>query len=361
MLQVGQMLVQSLRLDGFRNYAQLHLQLGPGLHVFEGRNAQGKTALLEAIYLSATARSFRTNKEDDLIGWGLPQGFLELELQRDSGRSRNLKMVWPRGQRREIRLQDQPVRKLSDFLSELPLALFTPDDLELVQGAPQLRRSYLDLLLCKLYPAYLESLGRYQRVIRQKSALLKTGRPHLEELDSWDGLLVELAEQLLDYREELCRSLDGRVGKLYETLSGEPAGLSVAYLCSAPRASLGEALRRRRSEELRLRSCLVGPHRDDLDLCLGGKSVRRFGSQGQRRTLALALRLAQAEVLQEVGREKPVVLLDDCFSELDPDRQARLLGWLEGASQVLITTATPLAIPGQHRLHRVDQGQVFPC
>jgi len=356
------MRISALRLQDFRNYSFQEVELGAGLHVFEGRNAQGKTALLEAVYLGATARSFRTSKEADLIRWGQPGGGLHLSMERDSGRPRELSMRWQaQPLLRKILLQDQPVRRLADFLSELPLALFTPDDLELVQGGPELRRAYLDLLLCKLYPAYLEALGRYQKVLRQKGALLRTQRsPDRGELASWDELLMQFGMLIVGFRRELCSQLQPRLAYLYAELSGEAQALTLTYR-PCVEEDFAAALERARGEELRRRSPLVGPHRDEVQLCLGEAVVRRFGSQGQRRTLALAMRLAQAEVLLEIGKERPVVLLDDCFSELDPGRQARLLAWLEGASQVLITTATPLDLSPAHRLYRVDEGQVFPC
>jgi DNA replication and repair protein RecF len=352
------MRISALRLHDFRNYAFQEVELGPGLHVFEGRNAQGKTALLEAVYLGATARSFRTSKDTDLVRWGQTAGGLHLSLERDSGRQRSLSMRWEAGARR-IFVQDQPVRRLADFLCELPLSLFTPDDLELVQGGPDMRRAYLDLLLCKLYPAYLEALGRYQKVLRQKGALLRS-QASGSELETWDRLLMQFGLRLMDFRRQACQQLQPLVASLYARLSGEEAALRLVY-APCVTEDFQEALGRVQAQEWRRRTPLVGPHRDEVQLSLGEALVRRFGSQGQRRTLALAMRLAQAEMMLEIGKERPVVLLDDCFSELDPDRQARLLLWLEGASQALITTATPLALSPQHRLFRVDQGRVWAC
>ena len=347
------MQVEKLVLRAFRNYGCQEVSLGPGLHVFEGRNAQGKTALLEAIYLAATARSFRTHRDDDLIGWGQSEAHLELSLRRDSGKLRQLSMHWPRQGKRSILLQDVVVRRLAEFLQELPLALFTPDDLELVQGGPQLRRAYLDLLLCKLSSNYLENLGRYQKALRQKLALLKERVPDASQLDTWDALLVQFGQPLQEARSQLVEQLQPLVERLYAQLSGEVEPVQLIYQACP--------LTWRRSEELRLRSCLGGPQRDELALRMKEHLVRRFGSQGQRRTLALALRLAQAEVLWQCGGERPVVLLDDCFSELDPDRQRRLLAWLEGVSQVLITTAIPLELLPKHFCYRVEAGKVSSC
>lgn len=359
------MQVLELQLHSFRNYSDQNLKLGPGIHVFQGLNAQGKTALLEAIYLGATARSFRTSKDADLIGWHQDQAEIQLWLERDSGKQRHLRMRWERADgavQRQIWLGGLPVRKLGEFLRELPLALFTPDDLELVQGGPQQRRGYLDLLLCKLYPAYLECLGRYQKVLRNKTALLK-GPASPDELASWDALLTQFGSELTRYRTELCDELAPLLERLYRHLSAEAEQLELRYdpAGSASSTEFAALLARRHGEEMRLRSCLVGPHRDELHLHLKGASLRRFGSQGQQRTVALSMRLAQAELLQQVGKERPVVLLDDCFSELDPGRQQRLLDWLQGTPQALITTATPLGLELPHKLYRVHDGEVTPC
>lgn len=256
----------------------------------------------------------------------------------------------------------QPVRKLADFLGELPLALFTPEDLQLVWGPPAERRRYLDLLLCKLYPAYLGALTRYQRCLKERSALLRRPDLRAPELEPWDDILVTLGAELTARRERLCDPLAGAVRTLYHELSGEPADLSLRYRPSgsADPQAFAESLRSRRAEELRMKACLVGPHRDELALGLGGREVRRFGSQGQRRTLALALRLAQARLLGEIGGESALVLLDDCFSELDPDRQRRLLGALRGVPQVFITTATPLELEVPCTVFAVQAGTLAP-
>ncbi len=346
-----------MELHDFRNYAQLQVALPAGLIVLEGPNAQGKTALLEALHLLGMARSFRAPSDADLIGWGQP--FARVKATLENGRELELRYI-KQGQstRKEVRAMGQPVRKLADFLGELPLALFTPEDLQLVWGAPTERRRYLDVLLCKLYPAYLGALTRYQRCVKERSTLLRRPDVRTAELEPWDEMLVSLGAELTARRERLCEPLAGAVRSLYHELSGEPADLSLRYRPSgsADIATFGDTLRARRGEELRMKTCLVGPHRDELVLGLGGREVRRFGSQGQRRTLALALRLAQARLFGELGGESALVLLDDCFSELDPDRQRRLLAALKDVPQVFITTATPLELEVPCTIFEVQAG-----
>lgn len=346
-----------LELENFRLYEKLALDLPAGLNVLFGANAQGKTAFLEALYLLATSRSFRTTSELELIRWEQPVARIGSKLERDSGRERRLDFAWQRqGQKaqREVRLMGQPVKKLSEFLGEVLLTLFVPGDLSLVQGGPQERRRYLDLTLCKLYPTYLASLSAYQKVVKQRNELLKRG-PRAPELEPWDLLLVQHGQQLMTRRQDLVDDLDGRFDRLYRQLSGEELPLSLRY---APNTGdFASDLERRRPEELRLRTSLTGPHRDELQVRLGERSLRRFGSQGQQRTAVLALRLAEAEVLTERSGESAMVMLDDCLSELDPGRQERLLSNLSAYRQVFLTTAVPVSgLPGT--LWRVDQGRI---
>ncbi len=346
-----------LELSNFRLYGQLSLELPEGLNVLWGANAQGKTAFLEALYLLATSRSFRTSSELELIRWEQPVARIGSVLQRDSGRERRLDFAWQRqGQRaqREVRLMGQPAKKLSEFLGEVLLTLFVPSDLSLVQGGPQERRRYLDLTLCKLYPTYLASLSAYGKVIKQRNELLKRGC-RAAELEPWDLLLIQHGEQLIARRADLVEDLDARFARLYRQLSAETLPLALRY---APNVhNFTEDLERRRPEELRLRTSLTGPHRDELQARLGDRSLRRFGSQGQQRTAVLALRLAEAEVLTERSGESAMVLLDDCLSELDPGRQERLLSSLSAYRQVFLTTAVPVGeLPGT--LWRVEAGSI---
>ncbi|MEW6282740.1 MAG: DNA replication/repair protein RecF [Candidatus Eremiobacterota bacterium] len=347
-----------LDLTGFRIYRELSLDLPDGLNVLWGGNAQGKTAFLEALYLLATSRSFRTRTERELIHWEAGEGRIQAVFQRDSGRQRQLEFLWRRpGLERQVRLMGQPVRKLSEFLGEVLLSLFTPGDLALVQGGPEERRRYMDLILCKLYPTYLGSLLQYQRVVRQRNELLRR-QARAVELEPWDVLLERHAALLLDRRAELCRQLDPWFRNLYVELSGEPQEVSLRY---APQSTdIRADLAARRPEELRQRTTLVGPHRDEVPLRLGDRSLRRFGSQGQQRTAVLALRLAEAKALQERSGEGALVLLDDCLSELDAARQARLLQALTEVRQVFLTTAVaPPPLSGH--IWRVQAGQVFPA
>lgn len=361
------MVLSHLELENFRCYRELRLPLPSGLTVLIGPNAQGKTAFLEALYVLASARSFRATADGDLIRWETEQARVTARARRDSGRERTLELSWKRagrGTRKEVLLMNQPVAKLAELLREVPLALFTPSDLELVGGGPSGRRRYLDYLLCKLYPAYLSSLSRYQKVVRQRNELLrKRPAPGPAELEPWDGMAASTGAAVTSRRAEIVAALDESFREFNWRLSQEDARAELVYRPSGPTdpGSYLDELSRLRSEELRRGSSLLGPHRDELEIRLGGVELRRFGSQGQQRTAALSLRLAQAQIMGERTSEGTVILLDDCFSELDGDRQARLLESLVGYPQVFVTSATPLDLPVQATVFQIRAGKITPA
>lgn len=341
------MLLERLELENFRSYEGLRADLPPGLNLLVGENAQGKTSFLEALYLLSSSRSFRVARDEELVRWGAGGARVSAWFRRDEGASRHLEMAWNRSAggelQREVRRNRLPVRKLAEFLGEVPLALFVPTDLELVQGGPQGRRRYLDLLLCKLHPAYLSALSRLQQALRQRSELLRRWpAPAEAELEPWDLQVAAHGAVVARRREQACHHLHEVASDMFGRLSASQAALQLAYQPAGPldEEHLARALEERRREDLRRGTTSVGPHRDELDLRLDGRSLRRFGSQGQQRSAALALRLAEARVLAEVGGEGSMVLLDDCFSELDPGRRRRLVEILGEWPQVFVTTTS---------------------
>lgn len=360
------MILERLELSLFRNYEELALELQPGLNLLVGENAQGKTSLLEAVYLLGTSRSFRAAQDAELVSWGGESSRVHARLRRDDGVPRELDIRWTRAERgrlsREVLRNRLPVRRLSDFLGEVPLALFVPGDLALVQGGPESRRRYLDLLLCKLYPAYLGALARMQQVLRQRNELLRRKpAPPAVDLEPWDRQLAATATVVSARREAAVAELGREADTFFRHLSDSPAELALGYRPSGQgtEEEFLTALASRRREELARGTTLLGPHRDDLDLLLEGRSLRRFGSQGQQRSAALALRLAEARFLGAVSGEGALVLLDDCFSELDPGRRARLLEILAEWRQVFVTTTgRPEAPPAGSTVLEVVAGRV---
>jgi len=366
--------VHRVELVDFRNYEQLTLDLTPGCSFFLGPNGSGKTNLLEAIRVIACGRSHRGARDSDMVRLGRP-GYRIAVAALGRQEALELDLVWKRGQSRRLRLNGVPVERMADALGRLPVVIFSPGELELVQGGPVGRRRYLDLLLCQLFPAYYDRWLTYQRVLLQRNRLLiqSRGDPHPGEREVWDGSLVEAGLPLAAYRQELAAQLAGVLPALHARLVGAAEALKVEYQpgVSGPPASLRngdewmaayrQQLVHARPLERRRRLTLIGPHRDDLAISWQGRNLRTFASQGQQRMAALAMKLAEVQLLRRQAGEEPVLLLDDVLSELDSSRRAVLLDFLAEGGQTLITAAAlggAIRADDSARFYHVEAGQV---
>ena len=314
-----------LRLRDFRNYARLDAEFAPGFHLLLGDNAQGKTNILEAIYLMATLRSFRGVGGAQMVRHGNKGYFVGGQVVGDG--THEIKMYWSL-QERKLTLDGQPVRRLADYLGTLRVTVFCTEDLQLVKGPSRSRRRFLDLLLSQTHAGYLPLLQRYLRALRSRNALLK--RPLVDEptLDSFTAELVQLGNEIIRLRRELTPRLSPLVRLAYRRISHDAEELRLEYQPSVKQdfaAELGQARRR----EFARRTTLVGPHLDDVHLLLQDRSAAQFGSEGQKRTLALALKMAQAEYITGIHGTPPVLLIDDVMGELDVKRRSGFLPLLE--------------------------------
>jgi len=367
-----------LALTDFRSYADLSLELGPGVTTFSGPNGEGKTNLVEAIGYLATLGSHRVATDTPLVRQGAERAVLRAAVTGANG-SALVEVELNPGRANRVRLNRAPLPRPRDILGALRTVLFAPEDLALVKGDPGERRRFLDDLLVATAPRYAGLRADYERVLKQRTALLKSagGKTHLRgparesvtaTLDAWDAQLARAGAPLLAGRLRLVAALRPHVEAAYEAVSGgrpgEAAGMNyrssafnnddgfedVAALEAAQleaaqlEAALLKALDGVRASELDRGVCLVGPHRDELELAIGGLPARGYASHGESWSLALALRLASFALLRE-GHEDPVLILDDVFAELDAGRRDRLAGLVAGAEQVLITAAVPADVP----------------
>jgi DNA replication and repair protein RecF len=361
-----------LSLTNFRNYARLELDLPGAMVVLQGANAQGKTNLLEAVYLLATSRSPTAGADRELIHWLVendiqPYARVEAQIER-GGESHRLEVTTFRAEadnghgnpllRKRIRVDGAPRRAL-DLLGQLNVVLFLPQDVELVAGSPSHRRRYLDVTLCQIDPRYCRALQEYNRVVTQRNhllRLLRDRRTDADQLHFWDAKLVECGAEILHRRLAATAELDAAARTIHADLSGGSEHLVLSYVSSvvAPcgegdaRTSsmelnaLSTALRER-MKEVRLQEAaqgvsLVGPHRDDLRFEVNGRDMRVYGSRGQQRTAALALKLAEVRMMRHATGEGPVLLLDDVLSELDARRRDYLMASIESVQQAVMTT-----------------------
>ena len=316
-----------LRLRDFRNYPRLDVDFSPGFQLLLGDNAQGKTNILEAIYLLATLRSFRGVGGAHMIRHGQKGYFVGANVLGQGGHE--IKMYWA-AREKSLSLDGQPVKKLANYLGTLRTVIFCTEDLELVKGTARSRRRFMDLLLAQTNPGYLPLLQRYMRTVRARNTLLKQRATDEAALDSFSRELVATGVQLIRARAELIPRFSPLARLACRRISNDAEELRIEYQPSVKNDFVVE-LAQARARERSYRSTLVGPHRDDVQLLLNEKSAAQFGSEGQKRTLAIALKMAQAEYLTGIHGTAPVLLIDDVMGELDVKRRSGLLPLLEQA------------------------------
>lgn len=360
----------SLELVNFRCFRQLNLELPGGVVAVVGPNASGKTSLLEAIFVASAGRSPRAGRDTELISWGAGQTRVEVGFERDDGRA--LRVVFhleggPTGPRKHLLADDKPVRRATELVARVPLVLFVPADLQLAQAAPSVRRRFVNLALARMGGAYADDLARYSRALLQRNRLLAQGAPAAQRRP-WEAAMVEAGAQVVFQRRAFVGRLGEMAARIHAQLAGAAERLSVEYASQLEGDTLAEIaenyrahLARSAAEEERLGRTLVGPHRDDLRLLVHGRPLRRFGSQGQQRTAALALKLAEAELLRQSTAEAPILLLDDCLSELDEHRARQVLALTASYRQLIVTSAARDAALEQRQVAmwvRLKDGQL---
>ena len=351
------MQITELTLRSYRSYETLHLAFDPGVQIFLGANAQGKTNIIEALYYAAFGRSHRTSSDAELIRVGADGAHIGLSFRRHDVPG-ELSFTFARGARRRITYAGESLRQ-RDLVGILPMVLFSPEDLFLVKGAPALRRRYLDAELSQASPAYYGELLRYTRILKQRNAVLKDIRERLaapEDLSPWDAQLARSAAYIVTRRIAAVAQLGALSARVQAVLAaGEE--LALAYEIAGARGEdfaeddmteslhvwYNKMLCEGRARDIARAATGVGPHLDDLVLRVGGMSLRSYGSQGQQRTGALALKLAELFYLQENIGEAPILLLDDVMSELDADRRRALLDFIRHEHIQTFITATDAA------------------
>ena len=388
-----------LSLKDFRNFDQLDLTLGPGLFLFQGENAQGKTNLLEAVAMLATSNSFHASSDREIVNWHTSEHVTRIvaaverhdeevnieivifdptQQEKGSSAKSEFQFIPPNDrQRKRIKVNGVPKRAI-DLIGQVTVVLFSPNDLSLVDGSPEERRRFLDRGLCQMQPHYCQALQKYRKIVAQRSALLKRIRENQEDprmLDFLDEKLTELATMITFERRRMVASLNQHVDELQAIISGGREHLTIVYrpsLVIDPSWDTLETLQNYRSQlldarrkEIRQGVCLLGPHRDDLEFLVNGVNMLIYGSRGQQRTAALASKLGELAFMRAVTGEEPILLLDDVFSELDFSRRQYLIRQVLQHEQVLITATDFASFPGEilARAHqyRVVNGEVIPC
>lgn len=335
------MYISELYLKDFRNHADTRVSFSPGVNVIAGENAQGKTNLLESIAYLSLGRSFRTAHDDELIREGCERAYVRARVS-DDGLPREIEAMI--GERKSVKIDGMPIKKLSELFGSLLTVAFTPDDIAIVRDSPPVRRRFMDTEICKMRVAYYYDLTSYLSVLRQKNALLRQGRSQgeiRELVSTYNKQLSDYAADIVRRRRMFIDSLSALLPGTYRAISGGRDEISVKYRQCAE-GEVADFLFKKYENaffsEYEQRTTLYGPHREDISFFIDGRDARIYASQGQKRTLTVALKLCCAAVMEKYTKRKPVVLLDDIFSELDARRQRGLISAVSGC-QLVITTA----------------------
>lgn len=344
------MQLANLTLHNYRNYQDLTVNFAPGVNILLGPNAQGKTNLLEAIYVLALTRSHRTSSDKELISWQADEARISGRIVRQHGDIPLELLFTKKGKKARVNHLEQA--KLSQYVGHFNVVLFAPEDLELVKGAPSVRRNFIDREFGQINPRYLYNASQYRGVLRQRNNYLRQlatkQAKDLIYLDVLTDQLIGFGAELLLARKQLLAKLFAAAAPIQASITDGRETLTFNYVSSielaeladleAIKAALIERFSKSRARELQQGTTLVGPHRDDLQFLVNEKNVQTFGSQGQQRTTALAVKLAEIDLMKEETGEYPVLLLDDVLSELDTHRQTHLLKTIQDRVQTFITT-----------------------
>lgn len=332
------MIIKSLELSDFRNYAFLDMAFDEGTNILYGDNAQGKTNILEAIFVSATTKSHKGSKDKDMIRFGNEEAHIRTYLDKDNLENR-VDMHLRSAKSKGIAINGKKIKKAAQLLGLLNVVFFSPEDLSIIKNGPGERRRFVDMELCQLDSFYLYNLNHYNKIVNQRNKLLKdlVFHPELKEtLSIWDAQLVSFGSKIIERRAVFAEQLNEMTIDIHKKLSGGRETLRMIYEPDVSMEDFEEKCRRNQERDVRLKQTTTGPHRDDFSFMIGDVDIRKFGSQGQQRTAALSLKLSEIELVKKISKDKPVLLLDDVLSELDSNRQNYLLNSI-GDIQTIIT------------------------
>lgn len=358
------MIIKSIKLKNFRNYEDLSLSFDEGTNILFGNNAQGKTNILEAVYMSGTTKSHKSSKDREMIRFGEQEAHIRTVVAKE-GREYQIDMHLKQNRSKGIAINRIPIKKASELFGLLNIVFFSPEDLNIIKNGPAERRRFLDAELCQLDKLYLSDLTNYNKILNQRNKLLKdmVYRPDLSDtLPVWDMQLVETGKKIIRRRRQFVEELNEIVHDIHYKISGEKEELLIKYEPSIEDTAFEEELSRVKVRDLKLCQTSVGPHRDDLLFSIQGVDIRKFGSQGQQRTSALSLKLSEIELVKRSIHDTPVLLLDDVLSELDSSRQNYLLNNIYDTQTMITCTGLDEFVKNRFQINRVFEvisGEVF--
>ena len=358
------MKIKQLKLQNYRNYDFAQLEFDDVTNIFYGDNAQGKTNILESIYLCGTTKSHRGTKDRDLIKFGQDEAHIEAIVEKNNIPFQidiHLKKNSPKG----IAVNKIPIKRASELFGIINIVFFSPEDLNIIKNGPSERRKFIDMELSQLDKVYLNDLSNYNRVVNQRNRLLKDNYDRqvlLQNLDVWDMQLIKYGNKIIERRNLFISQINKIVAEVHEKLTGGKEMIHLSYEPSNRNMSLEEALLKNRERDIKLKSTSVGPHRDDICFMVDDLDIRKFGSQGQQRTAALSLKLSEIEIVKQLINDTPILLLDDVLSELDKNRQNYLLDSISDVQTLITCTGLDDFVNHRFSINKmihVEQGSVY--
>ena len=357
------MKIKQLKLENYRNYDLLELDFDSSTNILYGDNAQGKTNILESIYMCGTTKSHRGTKDRDMIRFGQEEAHIEAVIDKKGVPFEidiHLKNNSPKG----VAINKMPIRRAIELFGIVNIVFFSPEDLNIIKNGPSERRKFIDLELSQLDKVYLSDLSNYNRIVNQRNKLLKDvydKKDLIETLDIWDLQLVNYGKKIIDRRNQFIVELNEIVAKVHEQLTGGKEHLQIYYEPSASSVDFEINLKKNREKDIKMKITSVGPHRDDICFMADGLDIRKFGSQGQQRTAALSLKLSEIEIVKKVINDTPILLLDDVLSELDKHRQNYLLDSISDIQTLITCTGLDDFVNNRFHINKimhVDNGKV---
>ena len=349
------MVIEALDLQNYRNYELLSMKFSDKTNILYGDNAQGKTNILEAIYVAGTTKSHRASKDREIIAFDSDEAHIRMMVRKNNIPHR-IDMHLKKTKTKGVAIDGIPIRRAVDLLGIINIVFFSPEDLNIIKSGPAERRRFMDMELCQLDKIYVHNLVNYNKVLIQRNKLLKDigFNPSLEDtLDVWDEQLVSYGNELIKIRRNFVNNLNSIIYDIHGKLSGKREQLTLVYEPSVNEDDFMRRLIDSRDRDIRQKTTGDGPHRDDISFMLGDMDVRKYGSQGQQRTCALSLKLSEIELVKLVTGDNPVLLLDDVFSELDANRQNYLLDSIDNVQTIVTCTGLDEFINYRFHLDKV--------
>ena len=349
------MIIKSLELSDFRNYDFLNLTFDKGTNILYGDNAQGKTNVLEAVFLSATTKSHKGSKDRDIIRFGHEEAHIRTYLEKEN-LTYKVDMHLRGNKSKGIAIDGKKIKKAAELIGLLNVVFFAPEDLNIIKNGPSERRRFVDMELCQIDNFYLYNLNHYNKIVNQRNKLLKDihfNSDLQETLSIWDTQLISFGSKIIERRKLFIDQLNEMIVTIHKKLSGGKETLTIFYEPDVKPEDFEEICEKNRDRDIRLKQTTTGPHRDDFSFMIGDIDIRKFGSQGQQRTAALSLKLSEIELVKKISKDTPVLLLDDVLSELDSSRQNYLLSSIGDIHTIITCTGLDDFINNRFEINKI--------